>query len=114
VEVAAPTAVVGVEAFTAAVVEVSTVAVVAVSEARGVVAADIVEEAHSEVRDLSVEVGTAAAALVADQPRAATERAGTRTADLAHRAVWAEEAAGFNRAAIPAHSEIVLRASILQ
>ena len=54
-----------------------------VSIARAV-AADIAEAAHTGVRGLSAEVATAEAALVAE-PAATTERAGVRTADLAHR-----------------------------
>ena len=50
------------------------------------VVADIVEVAPSEPRGPSAEEATAAAALVADSRRAATERAGVRTADSVHRA----------------------------
>jgi hypothetical protein len=82
-----------VEAFTAAEVEVSTVAGVVVSTVEAVEqvsiargeAADIAEAAHSGASGLSAEAGTVAA-LVADQRRATTDRAGVRTADIAHRA----------------------------
>lgn len=64
---------------------VASTAAVGVSTAR-VVAADIAEVGHTGAYDLSAEVATAVAALVADRPRATMERAGVRTADLAHRA----------------------------
>jgi len=69
-------------ASTVAGVVVSTVVAERVSIAR--VVAAIAEAAHSGVRGLSAEVATAVAALVAEQA-ATTERAGVRTADLAHR-----------------------------
>jgi hypothetical protein len=84
------------EAFTAGVVEAegSTVAGVGASTAAlaaeevsiAGVGAHIVEGAPSERRGPSAGGATVAAALVADSRRAATERAGVRTADSVHRA----------------------------
>lgn len=92
----------------------STAAVVEVSIAR-VEAADIVAAAPTAARGLSTEEATAAEALVAaafvveQGRRAATERAGVRTADLARRAAWAEEAAVLKPAAVPLRWEIICR-----
>ena len=97
----------------AAGVAASTAVVVGVSIARAE-AADIVAAAPTAARGLSTEEATAAEALVADPRRATTERAGVRTADLAYRAAWAEEAAALKPAAIPLRWEIIRRISIPQ
>ena len=81
VEVEAPT--VAVAAVSTVAAEVSTAAVEGGSIARGV--ADIVEVVPSGPRGLSAEAVTAAAR-VADQRQATTERTGIRTADSVRRA----------------------------
>jgi hypothetical protein len=96
----------------------STAAEVGVSIAR-VEAADIAAAAPMAARGLSTGEATAAEALVAEafvveQGRATMERAGVRTADLARRAAWAEQATALNPAAIPLRWEIIRRISIPQ
>jgi hypothetical protein len=83
VEVEAPTAAVAAEVSTVAGVGASTAAVEGGSIAR--VVADIVEVVPSGPRGLSAEEVTAAARL-ADQRQATTERTGIRTADSVRRA----------------------------
>jgi hypothetical protein len=69
-------------ASTAAVGEVPA----AVADFHAAAEGDIVEAAPSEARALlALEATTGAEALAADQPRAATERTGVRTADSALR-----------------------------
>jgi hypothetical protein len=95
------------EVSTAAVVEVS---IVAVAGSVIVAAEHIAEAAPTAARGLSErEVRTVAEALAEDRRRVATERAAAHTADSMHRAARARETAGFNPAAIPPRSEIVRR-----
>jgi hypothetical protein len=99
------------EVSTVAGAVASTAAEVGVSIAR-VEAADIAAAAPMAARGLSTGEATAVETLVAEafvveQGRATTGRAGVRTADLAHRAAWAEEATALNPAAIPLRWEII-------